>query len=80
MSNNAHIFTPNHPSLPGERLKMRLSAKDHAKIGRGEGWKALVVDQNTGIIWIAKPAPCGAGCHCAADVEYIGHEKQEYME
>lgn len=56
-------FTPR--TRTGERLKMRISPEDLAKIGRGK-WKATVTDCNTGIAYRARGASCGLP-HCMCD-------------
>ena len=55
-------FTPR--TRTGERLRMRISPEDKAKIGRGR-WQAVVTDLNTGITYRVKGASCNLPrCMC----------------
>ena len=59
-------FTPR--TRTGERLKMRISPEDKAKIVRGK-WKATITDLNTGVAYRARGASCGLPrCMCDAIV------------
>ena len=59
-------FTPR--TRTGDRLKMRISPEDKAKIVRGK-WKAVVTDLNTGVAYHARGASCGLPrCMCDAVV------------
>ena len=59
-------FTPR--TRTGERLKMRISPEDKAKIVRGK-WKATITDLNTGITYRVKGASCNLPrCMCDAVV------------
>jgi len=49
-----------------ERTLLVVSEADHAKIGRGAGWIAVVFDHHTERHYRLKSAPCGLGCHCSA--------------
>ena len=59
-------FTPR--TRTGERLKMRISPEDKAKIVRRK-WKATITDLNTGVVYLARSASCGLPrCMCDAVV------------
>lgn len=63
------IFTPMERPGTWDRLKMKLSDEDAARIpGRGHWGPETVTDLNTGVVVEVEGAPCGAGCHCAAVV------------
>jgi len=62
-------FTPRH-AVTGERLSLRLSDRDLAKIlahGRRPGVVGTVTDLNTGTVYRVRTASCGLPhCHCDA--------------
>jgi hypothetical protein len=59
------IFTPR--LADGIRVKMRLNAKDMAKILRGIPWRAEVTDQSTGKSYRVRGAACPIPrCMCDA--------------
>ncbi len=61
-------FTPvDHDS--GDRLRLRLSPDDAAKVKRGEPWAANVVDLRTGRTYAARGIACSAGPRCFCDAE-----------
>lgn len=64
------VCTPRASENTVERLFLEVSAEDHAQIGRGGVWRAVVTDLNTGIRYELADADCDASshCHCAAVV------------
>jgi hypothetical protein len=62
----SRLFTPRLSSEDDERLQMRLSDEDGAKIRRGERWQATVTDLNTGIRYKVRGAACSLP-HCFCD-------------
>ncbi len=52
------VFTPRISRQSDERMEMRLSAEDMAKIETGTKWKATVTDLNTGIRYVVEAAAC----------------------
>jgi len=71
--NTGHIFTPRPAAWPdADRIIMRISDEDNAKIGRGPEWLGKVVkvtDLNTGTLHAIKGADCGSeGCVCDAEI------------
>jgi hypothetical protein len=59
MSDN--LVTPGICVASTERYKLQISDEDHAKIMRGESWKAIVTDIETGVQYQARGADCTAG-------------------
>ena len=74
MTDNVEIFTGNKRiftpiGLDGQRMRMILNDADMAKVAIGSAdWAAVVTDQQTGIAYVVRGAPCGGGCICDARV------------
>ena len=67
-------LTPRLPS--GERLSLRISEEDHAKVGRGPDWigqEIEVTDLDSGRRYLIRGAVCSAGAHCACDAEVVSY-------
>lgn len=61
-----HLFTPRHAQT-GVRMSMQISTEDRRKTGRGEDWRAVVTNTETGQRYAVWGADCGAGrCFCDA--------------
>lgn len=60
------LFTPRMSATDNTRLRMQVSAEDHAKFKRGQSWRATMTDQITGIAYRIRGASCGAS-HCLCD-------------
>lgn len=57
------------PRLNGERVALRVSAEDCAKLGRGPGDYGVITDLDTGKRYALRGAPCElAGCYCDAEI------------
>jgi hypothetical protein len=75
-----HLFTPQaslalREQFPFEsgnpednRIGLTLSRDDMWKIRRGPDWSAIVTDLPSSRVFHVRGAPCGLGCHCAAQV------------
>ena len=71
-----NIFTPFDPhGIHGGplddmyRVRLRLSSKDMAKIGRGGPWEATITDLATKRAFLVRDAACSLGsCRCAAEI------------
>jgi hypothetical protein len=64
------VLTPE--ITPGRRIRLYVSKEDQAKTRRGKGWKCVVTDVPSGLLFAIRSAPCGLGCHCAAVVVWCG--------
>lgn len=81
MENDDKVFTPLTQS--GDRLRLKLSDGDFAKIRRGGPWTATVTDLPTGTVYDVRGAACDLGsCFCDAVVIRIatGHTCGEMPE
>lgn len=67
-----NLFTP-YVTGEEDRVVMRLSDEDHAKIGRGRNWGPVeVTDLFFGKKYLITPAPCSLeDCYCAAFAQEI---------
>jgi hypothetical protein len=68
----------NHPAqaltftVKGKDVEARLSREDWNKVGRGPGWHATLIDQNTGKVYSVKSASCDLDlCFCKAEGEEV---------
>lgn len=67
-----YTFTPN---VPGKsyRAFMLVDEGDMVRIDEAKrldknGWELAIIDQHGRGRYLVKGAPCGAGCHCAAEI------------
>jgi len=70
------------PMFKGERIALRVSALDHAKLRRGPGTYGVITDLDTMKQYTLMGMPCeaGRGCYCDAEIlEVLGVGRQTRM-
>lgn len=57
------------PKFQGERVALRVSAEDHAKVHRGKGDFGIITDLDTGKRYTLRGSECEVqGCYCDAEI------------
>jgi hypothetical protein len=56
------------PVFMGERVALRVSDGDYAKLRRGRGFYGIITDIDTGKRYELHGASCGEACHCDAQI------------
>ncbi len=59
------------PMFRGERVALRVSVEDHAKLSRGPGVKGVITDLDDGRRYTLFGMPCSAGTRCYCDAEIV---------